>query len=418
MKLCHIVPVLLLSVTLSFSVVADVTDLNRRGVEACKNGDYHKGTALFAEAFTADPGNKTVAGNLVSATRNLAAQQFKNGKPEEAAGSLRKSLSLIPDNKALRGDLISVLYNQGIDALKNRNIPEAEKKSREALEVDPSSPPAHILAGETDYAKHRMQQALGHWKQAFDADPSNSRLAGKIEKLKQELSAEKQYSKTDVHHFNIQFDYKTLGNGVYDIRDFLLDAYNRVGQDFGCFPKYPTVVILYGENEFRMANNVPEFIAGLYDGKIRVPVNFSRYPLATLKGILFHEYAHAVVYDLARSACPIWLNEGIAMRAMAPYLPVNTDVLKKAIKTNSLMSLDQLAAPGTWRNPRLVALAYSQSWIMAEYLFYRWSGNQIKKMLQQFRDGGTFHTQLVRNMNRTPEQFEEEWLQFAKKRLF
>jgi hypothetical protein len=40
------------------------------------------------------------------------------------------------------------------------------------------------------------------------------------------------------------------------------------------------------ENISRLVNNIPDFVARLYDGKIRVPVT-------TLKGILFHEYNHA-----------------------------------------------------------------------------------------------------------------------------
>lgn len=421
MKIATITALLLLAAACSLRGAVDaanVPELNRRGIAACKKGDYRSGIAFFEKAFTAEPGNETVAGNLVSATRNHASRLFKAGKTEDAADVLRKGISLMPGNGSLRGDLVSVLYNQGIDALKNRNIPEAEKKSREALELNPAGPAAHILAGEVAYAQHRMEQARSHWKRALDADPSNRLLAVKLEKLTRELDAEMKYSRTEASHFDIRFDYRALGNGVFDIRDFLMEAYDRVGQAFSCFPDYPVVVILYGEDEFRMANNVPGHIAGLYDGKIRVPVNFSRYPLPTLKGILFHEYAHAVVYDLARSACPIWLNEGIAMRAMHPYLPVNTDVLKKAIETGSYLSLDRLASLRTWRSPRLAALAYSQAWIMAEYLFYRWSAGHMKKMLRRFREGTTFHALLVQEMNRTPEQFEREWLQFAKKRLF
>ena len=125
-----------------------------------------------------------------------------------------------------------------------------------------------------------------------------------------------------MRHLDIRFDYQALGNGIYNIRDFLMEAYEKIGQQFGRYPTYPITVILYREHEFRMVNNVPEFVAGIYDGKIRIPVNFSRYPLSTLKGILFHEYTHALIHDLAGASCPIWLNEGIAMKMMHSQLPV------------------------------------------------------------------------------------------------
>lgn len=179
-----------------------------------------------------------------------------------------------------------------------------------------------------------------------------------------------------------------------------------------------SAVILSGESDFRMVNNVPDFVAGLYDGKIRVPVNYSRFPLPALKGIIFHEYTHALVYDLAGSQCPIWLNEGIAMREMdAPGLAA-TDILRRTLSTGSTLTLDQMSdRTGTWCNPARINLAYAQAWIMAEYLFSRWSCSHVKRMLLRFKEGTSFAAILRDDMNRTPDQFEKEWQRFALERL-
>ena len=165
-------------------------------------------------------------------------------------------------------------------------------------------------------------------------------------------------------------------------------------------------------------NNVPGWVAGLYDGKIRIPVNFSRIPLATLKGIIFHEYTHALIYDLCGAACPIWLNEGIAMREMnAPHL-VMTKVLRRALSSGATLPFDRLNdIKGVWRNASIAPLAYAQSWSMVEYLFNRWSNSRVKKMLLRFKQGASFATILRKEMNRTPAQFEEEWKNYARERL-
>jgi hypothetical protein len=258
-----------------------------------------------------------------------------------------------------------------------------------------------------------------HWQAADKADPGDKAVAGRLEHLKKELRAERDLSKMEAYHFDIRFDYQALGSELYDVRKVLIEAYEKVGQDFDLFPTYPIVVILYNETQFRLVNNMPGYVAGLYDGKIRVPVNFTRYPLQTLKGVLFHEYTHAVIYDIAGPSCPIWLNEGMAMREMNGQFPVSIEPLRRALAKNAALSLDELCdVSGTWRNPSRMGLAYAQAWIMIEYLYSRWSRSDIKSLLQGIRQGATFPALLQKSMNRTPKEFEEEWIAYAKGRAF
>jgi hypothetical protein len=163
-----------------------------------------------------------------------------------------------------------------------------------------------------------------------------------------------------------------------------------------------------------MVNKVPDFVAGLYDGKIRVPVNYSKVPMSTLKAIIFHEYTHALIFDIAGNACPIWLNEGIAMRQMRTTDLVATDLLSNALKSDNVIPFEKLNdRSGIWNNPTYSNLAYAQSWIIAEYLFSRWNYSQIKKVLVRLKTGDQFATIIKEDMNRTPAQFEQEWKAFA-----
>jgi hypothetical protein len=191
-----------------------------------------------------------------------------------------------------------------------------------------------------------------------------------------------------------------------------------VGQDFNRFPQYPIVVILSSEKDFRMVNNVPDFVAGLYDGEIRVPVNFAKVPLSTFKAIIFHEYTHALIYDIAGQACPIWLNEGIAMRQMRSTDLVATDLLRKALISGNVIPMEKLNdRSGIWNNPEYVNLTYAQSWIMAEYLLSRWNYKQMIEILLRLRSGDSFETIIQKDMNRTMLQFAVEWKTFGLARI-
>jgi hypothetical protein len=106
------------------------------------------------------------------------------------------------------------------------------------------------------------------------------------------------------------------------------------------------------------------------------------------------------------------------MREMNDQLPVNADPLRRALSQGTVLSLDRISDPrGAWRDPDKIGLAYSQAWIMTEYLFSRWSNSQIKDLLESIKRGDEFAKFLQERFNRTPAQFEDEWKSYARGRL-
>src|SRR5204862_3294319 len=56
-------------------------------------------------------------------------------------------------------------------------------------------------------------------------------------------------------------------------------------------------------------------VAGLYDGKVRVPIGGLRRLDPEARGVLRHEAAHAFITGKSRGAAPRWLQEGLAQWA-------------------------------------------------------------------------------------------------------
>ena len=410
--------VLILLFSISVFSEDNISSLNKMGVEAASRGDYEKAVTIFADALKIAPDNQIIIANLSASACKWAIHTYRCNNSEKAMLILRNGLSLLPNDNALRNELTAILVNRGIEFLKRRDFQQARTMADEALQINSNAPEGLCLAGDIAYARHDLTSAQRYWQSALTVSPSNTEIKNRLDRVQKDRTAEQSFSRTTAYHFDIRFDYMALSGGLYDIRSYLMEAYEKVGQLFGRFPEYPITVILYGENEFRLVNNVPEYVAGLYDGKIRIPINFSRYPTTLLKGILFHEYTHAVIHDLSGGSCPLWLNEGIAMMTMHTQSPFSTGVLKQAITSGAVFSLSQLEnITAVWRNPHTVQLAYMQSWMMAEYLFHRWSSSSIKQILAGFREGRSFQPVLIKQLNRTPEQFDQEWKTFARSRL-
>ncbi|HEX2957186.1 MAG TPA: peptidase MA family metallohydrolase [Chitinispirillaceae bacterium] len=409
---------LILSIFSISAVGEDYASLNKLGVDAFKSGDLKAATEHFYNALKYSPDNSQIKNNYAAACRSLAADYSKRNDWTGIIEILSKANSFVPENTDVRNDLVFAYVNFGASALYVKNLAGAQHAASEALLLDPQNTSVNCLAGDVAYEQHDYDAAEKYWKQAKASSPNNKAIDKRISKLKGEKRVERSYSQMKAYHFDIRFDYKALGQGVYDLREFLMEAYEKVGQDFNQFPEYPIIVVLSNENDFRMVNNVPDFVAGLYDGKIRIPVNFAKVPLSTLKSIVFHEYTHALIYEIAGTSCPIWLNEGIAMRQMRNDNLVSTDVLRNAIQSGTLLSYQQINDRSSiWNSEAYVSLAYAQAWIMAEYLFTRWNYLQVKNVLVRLKQGESFETIIQSSMNRTLAQFDEEWKLFARNRL-
>ena len=69
-------------------------------------------------------------------------------------------------------------------------------------------------------------------------------------------------------------------------------------------------VILYPLQEFREVTQAPENVAGLYDGKIRVPLGGLQRVDDAARRLLVHELTHAFVHSKTRGNCPTWRRSG------------------------------------------------------------------------------------------------------------
>jgi hypothetical protein len=134
----------------------------------------------------------------------------------------------------------------------------------------------------------------------------------RLSKLNSEQAIEKQFDRAGNVHFDLRYQDDVGYSTAYDLRTVLDQARRDVGRDFGYWPRHQLVVLVYSEEAFKQVRQGPDWIAGLYDGKIRVPVSRNPTAQASLNSTLIHEYTHAIIHDITQNQCPVWLNEGLA----------------------------------------------------------------------------------------------------------
>jgi hypothetical protein len=200
--------------------------------------------------------------------------------------------------------------------LRQGKLGYARSQIEEGLLEHPRDPELHALLGEAHYRGDNVGDAIAEWEtsHALRADPT---VAARLEKARREFSVDREFLRGESAHFTFRYE----GEGAVPpslldaVQDHLEGEYRRLAEKFQFVPPAPLVVILYPTRAFRAATLAPEDVAGLFDGKIRIPMGGLQGLGAESRALLVHELTHAFVHGKSAGRCPAWLQEGLAQLA-------------------------------------------------------------------------------------------------------
>jgi hypothetical protein len=181
----------------------------------------------------------------------------------------------------------------------------------DGLVLTPDDPGLLEILGDLRDREERVEDALRSWRKAHLLAP-NSRLEEKIARGERELLAGRDYSFSATSHFTVRHDGELDENFSGSIVDHLEDRWTDLTSVFRHAPSQPITVILYPDRDFRDVTGTSENVAGVYDGKIRIPLGGLGKMDPTLQRVLSHELTHAIVHSKTRGRAPRWLQEGLA----------------------------------------------------------------------------------------------------------
>lgn len=296
-----------------------------------------------------------------------------------------------------------------------RKLDAALEQAKEAVRQDPKHVDAQFLLGELYYLRQDLAKAEESWERALKLAPQRKDVAERLERVRAERKVEKDLARSDTAPFVVRFAESQSPVDLGELRQILRDTHRLVGQQMGYFPGHSITVILYPEKDFQQVKGVSHHVGGLYDGKIRLPLRSGDPAGAELKRVLWHEYTHAVIQDLALGKCPLWLNEGIATLQESRVREPDLSEARAAFQAEKLP-----AWPALWEQPyegASLQLNYQVSYLIAQYLVKRWSWKELRGLLERLGQGYPVGDALRAQYKEEPAAIEKEWRAWLRRQL-
>lgn len=333
---------------------------------------------------------------------NKGSEQLKAGDYPAAKESFSEALRYYDTDAAGHLGLGLVYFHLRDDG-------SAERELLQAFTLDPKASNPYQWLGELYYRKDDLEMAVQYWEKAVALNPSAEALRTRLERIRKEHKAEKDFKHDITSHFQIKYEGREKIEAGRIILRILEDAYGQVGRGLAAYPDREIQVILYSSQQFQEVTDAPGWSGGVYDGKIRIPIGGIEKETPGLRRLLLHEYTHAVVRSLSQR-CPTWLNEGLAQYFEGRTIePVQRDALRKIAQTGKLPSLTGLEGSFTGLNDNQAMFAYIFSLSAVRYLVENFGMYRVRNILEELAAGGDTGRAIDRAISISYEEFDRGW---------
>lgn len=377
--------------------------------------------AKLQEQLSRFPNHPQLRQQLAIVYNNYAVELADQGKLNDAIRQLEEATRLDTANAQLRRNLAMMHLQTAQDAYRTHQIPRAREAIVESLRVEPDTAGAYALLGEIEYNSQRLKEAKAAWQKALTLKPDFAEVNERLKQVSQELPVESEFERVSQAYFDIRFPDTLERSTGFDLQETLLAARRAIGADFAYWPSRKLIVLVYSAEQFRqLRQDAPEWAAGQFDGKIRVPLPNGELNPQAVTHILYHEYTHALIHDLTDGRCPAWLNEGLAeYESWKPSTPA-WPMLRHAASAQRLIPWTQLfSAQFTGSmSPQEAALAYEQAHSLVRYLVERYGFWRIKRLLQAVKQGTPSDQAVASEFHLKLPRLEEYWKTWLRDTLF
>ena len=326
---------------------------------------------------------------------NAAWDALNKGQTRTAADIFRQALASDPNNARLH-------FGAATAAFSDRRDDDAKSELDRALALEPKYANAQRLMGQVLYRKGDLLGAIRIYDTLLKEAPADAAAKSALDRWQREFDLQLRMQQTYGGHFAVSFEGPAEEDLALKAVDSLNRSLERICNVLNTYPTETIPVILYTTAQFTDITRAPSWAAGAYDGTIRVPMRGALDDEKELDRVLAHEFTHALVHTLAKSAIPTWLNEGLATALEAESL----DWAEHRITEAKPVPLSALRRSFGQFTGGQAVLAYATSALAVRRMLQEAGGFAVANLIRDLGDGVDFDTAFTHRIQRSFDDFQ------------
>lgn len=376
--------------------------LNDEALQLNAAGNFTSAAERLRIALNREPTQPVLRQNLKVVLYNAAVESLQEGHPKEAVGFLQEGLRIEEDPSLLA--LLGIAYSH-LD-----QWDRAQKALERSLDLEGSAANTLIALGKVYRQQGDRRRAVEMFQRAREAGASGADFEQALEKLERELDAEWGFSELSSPHFQVGFAEGENREAAGIVLASLEDAYFTVGRKFNFYPAERTPVVLYTTEQFYDITQAPSWTGGVYDGRIKLPVQglIERDPV--LDRTLRHEFAHVLITTLSHNRAPVWLSEGAAIWAEEEQEGEREAWALQVIAGRPLLGLSGLNRPFIHLSESEMPLAYAQSYLAVRAILDVHGASRLRDLIVALGRESSVETAFERVLGTRLANFERDLL--------
>jgi len=348
------------------------------------------------------------------AAKELAGELWRIGQAYLEQGETGRAIELLEEAYGLDETNGLVLASITLAYVRAENYAFAHLYLELAERRAPQAPPEiYGTLGDVYDALNRTEDAVLAWEQFERLHGNDPAILRRLARARQELSISRGQRFLEAENFAIYSDSVIPPPMVEQLAAKLAEAYAAQTRFFGTDLGATQVVVVYaGRNYFSLVS-IPDWVAGVFDGKIRICMNPDTGVTPDLEGLLGHELAHAMIRKASGDRAPGWVHEGLAQWCAGRRLTTH-DLREIFSGGRRTVSLSEMEGRLGHKSDRATARAsYAEALGLVEYLVQHRGEGTVVCLVKAFAEGLSTEEALRRETGMTGAQLVAAWKSWA-----
>ncbi|HET9793058.1 MAG TPA: tetratricopeptide repeat protein [Thermoanaerobaculia bacterium] len=334
----------------------------------------------------------------------IGERYLASGDPARAIELLSEAVADDPDNGAAAAELTLAYVRHGDLEFAEFYLDAAIRTSH----ADPADARVFLELGELYAERNRTSEALRAWEEALRLGGDDPSIRARMGKLRRDWAYGHGQQYFEGSAFEAFYDPGVPVDAVESTLHFLDERRTELAGFFESPLAASPVVILYQGRRYFSWMDTPDWVGGVYDGRIHVPLPPDGPEAESYRGLLSHELAHAFISEISRGRAPGWLQEGVAQ-----YVEGRRISAAEAAKTLAVIPLDSLAELSSSFSQRTdrdrARAAYRLALYCVQELIREHGAGAASCVLRDLGAGMPLETAVRAETGRALSDLEAEW---------